>query len=63
MKVSTPVMSMSLKEGRCELDVGEMLDVVVPLPWFKSSSVNMQRPKADESREDLSYNIYKCLRG
>ena len=44
MKVSAPVMIMSLKEGQCqcELDVGEMLDVVVPLPWFKSSSVNMQ---------------------
>ena len=44
MKVSVPVMIMSLKEGQCQcgLDVGEMLDVVVPLPWFKSSSVNMQ---------------------
>ena len=65
MKVSVPVMIMSLKEGQCqcELDVGEMPDAVVPLPRFKSSGENMQRPKADETREDLSYDIYKCLRG
>jgi hypothetical protein len=65
MKVSAPVMIMSLKEGRCqcELDVGEMPDVVVPFPRSKSSGVNMQRPKANETREDLSYDVYKCLRG
>ena len=58
-------MVMSLKEGRCqcELDIGEMPGVVVPLPRFKSPGVNMQRPKADETREYLGYNIYKCLRG
>ena len=62
MKVSVPVMIISLKEGQCELDVGEILDLVVPLPRFKSSGVNMQRAKADEPREDLSCNIHKCLR-
>ena len=43
MKVSVPVMIMSLKEGQCqcELGAGEMLDAAVPLPWFKSSGVNV----------------------
>ena len=59
-RVSVPVMTISLEEGKC---MGEMLGMVVPLPWLKSCGVYMQGTKADETRDNLGCNIYECLRG
>jgi hypothetical protein len=63
MRVSIPVMIISLKEGQSETSISETANVVVPLPRLKTSSVNVQRPKADETRDDLSCNSYECLSG
>jgi hypothetical protein len=60
MRVSVPVMIISLEDGKY---VGETLDLVVPLPWLKSCGVYVQGAKADETRDNLSCNVYECLRG
>ena len=43
--------------------MGEILALVVPLPWLNSCGVYVQGAKADEGRDNLSYNVYECLRG
>jgi hypothetical protein len=59
MSVSIPVMIISLEEGKC---IDEKLNLVVPLPWLKPSSMDMQCAKADETRDNLSCNVHECLR-
>jgi len=63
MRVSIPVMIISLEEGQSELSIRETPNLVAPLPWLKSSGANVQRAKADETRDNLSCNSYECLRG
>ena len=56
-------MIISLEGGQSELRISETFNLVVPLPWFKSSGADVQRAKADETRDNLSYNSNECLRG
>ena len=63
MRVSIPVMIISLKEGQSELSISETSNLVVPLPWVESSGANVQRAEADETRDNLSCNSYECLKG
>jgi hypothetical protein len=58
MRVSVPVMIISLWEGKW---YGEMLSPVVPLPWFKPFGMYVQGAKADEANDNLSYEVYECL--
>ena len=41
----------------------ETSDVVEPLPRFKFYGANVQRAEANETGENLSCNVYECLRG
>ena len=59
MRVSIPVIIISLEEGKC---IVGMLNLTVPLPRLKPCSMNMQGAKADETRDNLSCNVYKRLR-
>ena len=63
MRVRVPVMIISLEESRYKLCIGETSDLVEPLPRFKLCSVNVQRAEADKTYDNLSYNVYECLRG
>ena len=58
-RVRIPVMIISLGEGKC---IDGKLNLVVPLPRLKPCSMNMQCAKADETRDDLSCDVYECLR-
>ena len=58
-RVIIPVMIISLEEAKY---IDERLDLVVPLPRLKPSSMNMQGAKTDEPRDNLSCNVYECLR-
>ena len=51
ISVSIPVIIISLEEGRC---IGDMLNLVVPLPWLKPCCMNVQCAKADETSNNLS---------
>jgi hypothetical protein len=51
MRVSIPVIIMSLEEGKC---IGEMFNLVVPLPWLKPCGMYVQRAKADETDDNLT---------
>jgi hypothetical protein len=59
MRVSVPVMIMSLENGEC---IGEMLGLILPLPWLKSCGVYVQYSKADETNDNLSCSVYEYLR-
>ena len=59
MSVSTPVMIMSLKERKYRLRYGQDMRYGLPLPRLKPSSMYMQRAKANETRNYLSYNLYE----
>jgi len=61
MRVSIPAMIISLKESQSEISISETANLVIPLPRFETSGVNVQRAKADETRDDLSCNSYECL--
>jgi hypothetical protein len=52
-------MIISLEEGKY---MGEMLGLVVPLPWLESCGAYVQGAKADETRDNLGCNVYECLR-
>ena len=60
MKVSIPVMIISLEESHNKC-IGETLNLIVPLPRFKSFGAYVQGTKADETRDDLSCNVYEYL--
>ena len=62
-RVIIPVMIISLEESQSELRVGKRSNLVVPLPWFKSSGADVQRAEADEARDNLSCKSHECLRG
>jgi len=59
MRVSVPVMIISLENGEC---IGEMLGLILPLPWPESCGVYVQGAKADETNDNLSCSVYECLR-
>lgn len=59
IRVSAPVMIISLENGEC---IGEMLGLILPLPWPKSSGLCVQDAKADETNDNLSCSVYECLR-
>jgi len=59
MSVSTPVMIMSLKERKYRLRYEQDMRYGLPLPRLKPSSMYMQRAKANETRNYLSYNLYE----
>jgi len=61
MRVSVPVMIISLEEIHDKY-MGKTLNLIVPLPWFKSCGVYVQGSKADETRDDLSCNVHECPR-
>lgn len=48
MKVSVPLMIINLEESRNKC-MSETLNLIVPLPWFKSCSVYVQGTKAEKS--------------
>ena len=51
MRVSDPVMIISLDESKY---MGEMLNLVLPLPWLKYSGVYVQGAIADETRDNFT---------
>ena len=59
MRVRVPVMIISLENGE---RIGEMLGLILPLPWPKSCGVYVQGAKADETNDNLSCGVYECLR-
>ena len=59
MRVSDPVMIISLENGEC---MGEMLGFILPLPWPKPCGVYVQGAKADETNDNQSCSVYECLR-
>ena len=58
MRVRVPVMIISLQKGE---RIGEMLGLILPLPWLKSRGVYVQGAKADETNDNLSCSIYEHL--
>jgi hypothetical protein len=63
MRVRVPVMIISLEESQCELCISEMSNLVEPLPRFKFCGANVQRAEANKTGDNLSCNVYECLRG
>lgn len=61
MSVSVPVMIMSLKEREYGLWYEQDVRYGLPLPRRKPCSMYMQRAKADETRDDLSYKLCEHL--
>jgi hypothetical protein len=59
MSVSIPVMIMSLEEHKYGLrfERDTSMRYGLPLPRLKPSSMYMQRAKADETDDNLSYNL------
>ena len=60
MMVSEPVMTISLEGDK---QIGGMLNLVVPLPWFKSRCMYVQDAKADETSKNLSCNVVSMCKG
>jgi hypothetical protein len=51
IRVTIPVIIISLEEGK---SVGDMLKLIVPLPWLKPRCMNVQGAKADETNDNLT---------
>ena len=61
MSVIIPVMIMSLKEREHGSWYEQDVIYGLPLPRLEPCSVYMQRTKADETRDDLSYKLCEYL--
>jgi hypothetical protein len=55
-RVSVPVIIINLEEGKC---IGETLNLAIPLPRLKPWGMYVQGAKADETRENNSWNDYE----
>jgi hypothetical protein len=60
MTVSTPVKIIRLEKGKY---FGEVLNSDVPLPRFKPCGMYVQGPKAEKTGDNLSFKVYKHVRG
>ena len=58
MRVSDPVIIISLEESKY---MGEILNLVLPLPWLKYFGMYVQGAIADETRDNFTCNVNECL--
>jgi hypothetical protein len=60
MRVIDPVIIINLEESKY---MGEMSNLVLPLPWLKYLGVYVQGAIADETRNDFTCSGHECPQG